>query len=297
MTQKQLAEMLYVKDSTISNWEKGKREVNSDLLAKIANIFDCSIDDLYGNEKIKTNISKPRQIISVRDFSREYNYRYLILKGIYVLLALGFVIFTPNGSLDISMAFLLFSFLFLIVDVVAIFYTKEHIKIYDVDMEKEVKYVNKLDKKELNKDWIFKVLFTFFLFIVSNIVIPIIYLLLQKDNEDLTLKIISLITTILVFTNFFILIVYELKNSLITKEVNYYNYNYKFRLFLRKTLIVIYQSLFLLVYTIILFYGRSAIDINDLWVAILFPPFLVFISHLLLLFELKSLSDFKINII
>jgi transcriptional regulator with XRE-family HTH domain len=297
MTQKQLAEMLYVKDSTISNWEQGKREVNNDILAKIANIFGCSIDDLYGNDKIKANISKPRQIISGRDFSKEYNFRYLILKGVYVLLALGFVIFTPNGSVDISMAFLLFSLLFFIVDVVAVFYTKEHIKIYDVDMEKEVKYINEMDKKELNKDWIFKVLFTFFLFIVSNIVIPIIYLLLQKDNDDLTVKIISLVTTILIFTNFMILIVYELKNSMIKKEINYHDFDYKFRLFLRKTLIVIYQSVFLLVYTIILFYGRSAIDINDLWIAILFPPLLVFISHLLLVFELKLLADYNINII
>jgi hypothetical protein len=154
-----------------------------------------------------------------------------------------------------------------------------------------------MDQKDLNKDWNFKVGFLFFLFISSIIALPIIYMILQTDSPDLALTIISVVTTLLIFTNFVALIIYELRDHLKVKEINYYEFNYKLRLFLRKTLIVIYEVVFVIVYTILIFYGRNTINVSDLWVAIIFPPLLVFISHLLYLSELKTLNDFKINII
>ena len=297
ITQQELADKIHVSNSLVSHWEKGDREPNTGDLIALAKFFGCATDELLNGESIKANVSKTRQIVHVRDFRKDLKTKYIIFKGLFVLSSLLFVIFFPNGSRDIRLWFFLSFLIIIINDIVACFYTKHHIKIYDVDLEKEVKFINKMDQKDLNKDWNFKVGFLFFLFISSIIALPIIYMILQTDSPDLALTIISVVTTLLIFTNFVALIIYELRDHLKVKEINYYEFNYKLRLFLRKTLIVIYEVVFVIVYTILIFYGRNTINVNDLWVAIIFPPLLVFISHLLYLSELKTLNDFKINII
>jgi amino acid permease len=121
--------------------------------------------------------------------------------------------------------------------------------------------------------------------------------MLRGDSQDVALVILSVITTLLVFGNFVAMIIYEFRDNLKHKEIKYEDFNYKLRLFLRKSLIIIYEAVFLVVYTMIIFYGRNNIGVNDLWVALVFSPMLVFISHLLYLIELKTLNDFKINIL
>lgn len=46
MTQTQLAEKVGVNSNTISQYELGKREPNLEILKKITQVLDCSIDDL-----------------------------------------------------------------------------------------------------------------------------------------------------------------------------------------------------------------------------------------------------------
>ncbi len=297
LNQTKLAKEIHVSNSLVSHWEKGDREPNNQDLIALSKFFGCTIDELISGESIKANVSRTRQIIHVRDFKKDFKSKYLVFKALFVFLSVLIVLFFPNGSQDIRLWFFLFFLIIIIIDIVACFYTKNHIKIYDVDLEKEVKFVNKLDQKDLNKDWNSKVGFLFFLFIASIIALPIIYMILQTDSPDVGLTIISVITTLLIFANFVALIIYELRDYLKVKEINYYDFNYKLRLFLRKTLIVIYEFVFVIVYTILIFYGRNTINVNGLWVAIVFPPLLVFVSNLLYIVELKTLNDYKISII
>ena len=48
--QKDIAEIFSVEQATVSNWENGKRIPDSEMLVKIANYFDVSVDYLLGNE-------------------------------------------------------------------------------------------------------------------------------------------------------------------------------------------------------------------------------------------------------
>ena len=50
ITQTQLAELMDVGQSTISGWENGSVNIPSDKLPLLADIFDCTIDALYGRE-------------------------------------------------------------------------------------------------------------------------------------------------------------------------------------------------------------------------------------------------------
>ena len=46
LTQKQVAEKLGVVESCYANWEQGRTEPNIDLLRKLGDIFQVSIDEL-----------------------------------------------------------------------------------------------------------------------------------------------------------------------------------------------------------------------------------------------------------
>ncbi len=48
LSQKELAEKLFVTAQAVSKWEKGLSMPNPDTLVKIAEIFACSTDDLLG---------------------------------------------------------------------------------------------------------------------------------------------------------------------------------------------------------------------------------------------------------
>ncbi|WP_176444789.1 helix-turn-helix domain-containing protein [Paenibacillus herberti] len=50
LTQRQLADRLGVDNTTISKWEAGIYEPNSDLLNQLAEIFETTVDDILGRK-------------------------------------------------------------------------------------------------------------------------------------------------------------------------------------------------------------------------------------------------------
>ena len=48
LTQKQLADMLYVDPSLVCRWEKGQRRIMADELITILEILEISLDELKG---------------------------------------------------------------------------------------------------------------------------------------------------------------------------------------------------------------------------------------------------------
>lgn len=57
LTQKKLADMLSVADSTLGYWEKGRYEPDTETLQKLADIFGVSVDYLLGRTDIKNKPS------------------------------------------------------------------------------------------------------------------------------------------------------------------------------------------------------------------------------------------------
>ena len=53
---KDLASIINVEPSTITNWEKGNRSPKEDMLIRIADYFDCSIDYLLGRTDNKSSV-------------------------------------------------------------------------------------------------------------------------------------------------------------------------------------------------------------------------------------------------
>ena len=51
LTQKELAEKVGVKQNSYANWENGNREPNIEMLVRIADYFDVSLDYLLGRKR------------------------------------------------------------------------------------------------------------------------------------------------------------------------------------------------------------------------------------------------------
>lgn len=51
ITQTELAQLLNVSQANISQWENGEAMPRADKLPELAKILDCSIEDLYTQEK------------------------------------------------------------------------------------------------------------------------------------------------------------------------------------------------------------------------------------------------------
>ena len=50
LTQTELGEKVGVKQNTFTNWENGKREPSYENLVKLADLFEVSLDWLFGRE-------------------------------------------------------------------------------------------------------------------------------------------------------------------------------------------------------------------------------------------------------
>lgn len=50
LTQQEIADLVHVNRVTYTNWEKGKREPSFENLVKLADLFEVSLDWLFGRE-------------------------------------------------------------------------------------------------------------------------------------------------------------------------------------------------------------------------------------------------------
>lgn len=56
LTQGELAEKINVPLTTYANWEQGKRIPDYNILSKLADIYDCSVDYLIGRTNNKNEV-------------------------------------------------------------------------------------------------------------------------------------------------------------------------------------------------------------------------------------------------
>jgi len=70
MTQKELAKHLKIADSTLSYWEMGKYEPDSEALMRLSKFFNVPIDYILGGDFIKWDISGSKAQYSDVDTSR-----------------------------------------------------------------------------------------------------------------------------------------------------------------------------------------------------------------------------------
>lgn len=84
LKQKDLADVLSVKQTTVSGWEVGRREPDFDSLKRMADIFNCSIDELLGQKEkpvVKDDgLNQKLERLSDRNLQRLEEYIDLLLE-------------------------------------------------------------------------------------------------------------------------------------------------------------------------------------------------------------------------
>ena len=95
LTQKNLADMLYVTYQAVSRWEKGDTEPSFDTLKKMCEVFNCSLDEIFEIDKSTfskpTNDNQDKEVIDV-DHKKEAKKRRIIGSLASLIILFGFVI-------------------------------------------------------------------------------------------------------------------------------------------------------------------------------------------------------------
>lgn len=113
LTQKELAEKLYVSDKTVSKWERGASIPNVVLLIPIAELFDVTVTELLTGERIQQNQSIEKKEIedlavesldlSIKDMiqrrKKYWSYLYFTGLGIFIIESL----FIINSNISFSL--------------------------------------------------------------------------------------------------------------------------------------------------------------------------------------------------
>lgn len=71
LSQQELAEQLGISKSTVSLYEHGKREPNLALLEQIADLFDISMDYLFGRTQKETCCQAPEIYFNASEFTAD----------------------------------------------------------------------------------------------------------------------------------------------------------------------------------------------------------------------------------
>lgn len=66
-TQKQLADMIGVKNTAVSNWESGNNSIDIDTLCRVCDIYGVTLNDMYGgySDRAPALNAEERELISV----------------------------------------------------------------------------------------------------------------------------------------------------------------------------------------------------------------------------------------
>ena len=128
MTQKDLADKLFVSDKTVSKWERGNSMPNVTLLIPIADVLDITVTELLQGEKLKENKTLNSDVVetlvvnsldlslcdTIRQRKKNWIFAFLISIGVVVIEAIlltvsGISIEQMGDSLYISLLMLLFA--------------------------------------------------------------------------------------------------------------------------------------------------------------------------------------------
>ena len=104
LTQRELAEELGVTDKAVSRWEKGKNYPDIEIVQRIAEFFDVSINELLQGERIPEEYMKAasdRNLVVAHKRIRREQRKYTVAIAALLLFVLlwGIVCYTPAGSM------------------------------------------------------------------------------------------------------------------------------------------------------------------------------------------------------
>ena len=100
MTQEKLAELLFVDRTTVSKWEQGQNNINTEVLLKISEIFNVTLNEMIiGEKQTKSNINEINDVTvkMIRTNNKFKRYLFFSLIFILILISSFFVYYFVNN--------------------------------------------------------------------------------------------------------------------------------------------------------------------------------------------------------
>jgi transcriptional regulator with XRE-family HTH domain len=296
MSSTDLAEKLNVEKSTIRLWEMGQKKPDKKSLLKMSEVFQCSIDDLLDDEGAsRLNLLKRSEQHMLQPFYNELNSRYSLFKLIYVIIIFILAIILRNGSIVISFIFLIFTSGIILYDIWSLYDVNSKFNKRKQPAIEEHSFIHMHDAKEIKNEYHYKMVRLIFSFFASLVAFPIIYEMIGTSDSDLWFKILSAIIYLMLMLLYLMVLVTDILFKLNKSEITYTQFLPNIRLNLRKALILFHEIIFLMTYTILLYFGSNGLSFSDAWIFIFFPAAFIIFTQMIYIDEIKTIGYYKIK--
>lgn len=133
LTQKELADKLFVSDKTVSKWERGASLPNITLLIPIAKLFDITVDELLDGQRSATDLPYDQHSIKINAYLKKQQKIWKIIYGaafIIAMLEISMIRQFFDQAASITKDTIIIVLLMLLFAGWFIFVAKEHLPIY-----------------------------------------------------------------------------------------------------------------------------------------------------------------------
>ena len=198
LSQSQLGELLGVTNKAVSKWENGATKPNTNLLPKIAEIFDITVEELFASKRIQKSEELEKIKISLAKQKQKYaNLVSIFLSALIVipLLLIEFIIIVNGFNLpdDVLGPIGAMSFIFgFIVCLVAFVIYKKDLKNSTIGNT-----TNEFAKKSLLEKLLFYSIITLLVLILLISIHPVVFSVNNSNGMYISLSICSLLAILL----------------------------------------------------------------------------------------------------
>lgn len=198
LSQSQLGELLGVTNKAVSKWENGATKPNTNLLPKIAEIFDITVEELFASKRIQKSEELEKIKISLAKQKQKYaNLVSIFLSALIVipLLLIEFIIIVNGFNLpdDVLGPIGAMSFIFgFIVCLVAFVIYKKDLKNSTIGNT-----TNEFAKKSLLEKLLFYSILTLLVLFLLISIHPVVFSVNNSNGMYISLSICSLLAILL----------------------------------------------------------------------------------------------------
>jgi transcriptional regulator with XRE-family HTH domain len=283
LSQEELAQKLYFSNSTISNWEKGLREVSMENLQNLATFFGVKVSYFIDqHSQIEYIHENSFQQIKFKEITISKKYFYLLLSA---MLFNALLIFIPFENRDIPLTLNILFWMLIMVHAISRYITldKRRTKNYLVPLAQKVNFISKMDIKECK--YIYKIsLQTYGLLTIYSF---IFYLsMFGMFNEVTTDPMFSGLVVVFILFTFF-LHINELIRQWITKApknvIPYNRENIDFGMYRHRTIVTTHYVGIIFFLICMNLFGVGFFHLEWLLANLIVGFFLVILLHIFLI--------------
>jgi hypothetical protein len=214
-----------------------------------------------------------------------------------LLIVAAFIIFLLDKGNTVVAIFVLFLFIgIFVIDVISMLDFNKRITTYNVDKDSIITMKSNSDIGKLKFEYYYNFVRIPFIALSSIFLIPLFYNLIDSSHADQSLQVFYYTLTVVMCILFILLFIDEVIHPYNKLEVNFIDFRFKYKGYLKRIILILFESAAFITYTFMLFYGKDLVSNGLYWIVIIFPLLLVAASYDLYYSGLKLLATYDLNV-